>query len=499
MALSDSKYKDSFITQDELDTLLKEAESLSLNDQTGRTETLSDDEVVSQDDIDAILGLSGWGQEEIKKESADNDLVTQDDIDALLGTMAPSKKKVIKDPDATDDDLTDLDLVTPEDIKRILQAEAASDENFFDKTTDDNEEDDSITDEDIRALISGSGINDALPRKDEGAGDVLVSQDDIDALLAGTAQTPKASASADDIDSLLKSSAGFDVTEVNAGEADDTETNLISQEDIDKLLMGKFQEPEEEEATLIDQEDIDRLLSSARPAAEDRQARGPEPDKLISQEDIDRLLQEDDKERENPDETISDQVILEKSDSPEDMDDVPGKPGKEKRKKEKTKIGLSFLRSRVFVGATVACLILVAGFVSFFVYRMSGRDEGAPAPVVAQSESRLQDKAVKTDEPLETLSVTMNDFVALSPSGTQGKTYISLALTFQISGITENPVKGYEPFFRNIIYEALNKAFVLQGAVIAEPELKKMITDALNEALNQGTVSELEFIEFNTG
>lgn len=551
MALSDSKYKDSFISQDELDSLLNQAETMPLasEDAPGESSVIvdetPDDAIITQDDIDALLnmGRSAMGKEPVQ-ESKDDDLVTQDDIDALLSSRPTTKKKkTVPEPEPEsesepefefDDVLSDLDLVTPDDIKKLLQAESFLTDETLDRTDDipaDEQDEplDTITDDDIKGLLSGTDLaSDLQPATSDRDDSVeLITQDDIDALLAGVDKEEKKNRAQDreedkpmpdmgtvdnlisreDIDNLLnitgESTGGSSLSGSSENQSSTSEDNLISQEDIDKLLMGKYQEPEEEETTLIDQEDIDRLLSSARPFGEERPTRGPEPEKLISQEDIDRLLQEDEKEKEKTDEDIHDQVILEKLDKLDIVEKKPAKKVKEKSTTEKKPLP----KKKILVALAAACLVIAAGAGSFYVYKIKFHggenvvaehevSENAHEASVTSGESH--DK--KTVETLETISITMNDFIAVAPAGSKGSSYISLSLTFQIAEIPENPVKEYEPFFRNIVYEVMNKALTSQSeTAVAEADLKTMIMDALNGALNQGSVSVLEFIDFETG
>lgn len=543
MALSDSKYKDSFFSQDELDTLLKEAELVPMDDgaEGGDASVIpdetSDNTIITQDDIDALLSL---GRKTIESEpendggGSGSDLVTQEDIDALLAGQTSSKKKKKAEPEPfpDDDSLADLDLVSPEDIRKLLMDDPVK------KTPADDDDLDSISDEDIKALVSGSDFTNDKDGDDgeEDSGE-LITQDDIDILLAGVEKEVETKDSVleeanekpmpdmgtvdnvisqEDIDNLLTGASPLPDEESDgkkgAGD-DDEDGNLISQDDIDKLLMGKYQEPEEEESTLIDQEDIDRLLNSARPFGDSQPARPPEPDKLISQADIDRLLQEDEREKEKTDDDVHDQVILEKLEKvSETAEPLKKKVKKVKAVKEKKPLP----GKKIFAAVTAVLLVALAGYGSLHLYKAKFKNGGekkhGPA-VTEQTESHGEEIAahgsteteavghVETaQESLESYTIKMNDFVAVSPPGTAGAAYISLSLTFQIARTQENPVKGYEPFFRNIVYEVMNKALAEQGEnPVAEADLKTMIMDALNGALVQGTVSVLEFIEFDAG
>jgi|GEM_PF-4795641 len=530
MGLSDSKYKDSFITQDELDNLLEESTSIATND----ADVPPDEPIITQDDIDALLNfgtndepkpddagelvsqedidalLAGAGNR-VRNDAAsdgndaasdgDNDLVSQEDIDALFSgkpSSSPNTDDLLPDIDLAGEG-ADLDLVTPDDIRKLLMADGPAAGSSKDPWGEEGPEDlESISDDDIRTLISGLDSEEGAAPPDGGT--QIITQDDIDALLAGVEKsdgTDRPSIDTDsvddqvsleDIDSLLKGAAELDSTQ--GGMGTDTGDNLISQDDIDKLLMGKYQEPEEE-TTLIDQEDIDRLLSSARPFGDDQPAKKKEPEKLISQEDIDRLLQEDEREKDKTEDEYHDQVILEKLDKEKDKKAKPAKPKKDKKPLPK---------KRLFMALAAVCLLCVAGAVSFFLFK--GKAAPPPSPqtdITAVHDSTETDHGTASSG-AGTVSVTLNDFVAVAPPGIKGISYISLSLTFQIEGTPENPVKEYEPFFRNMIYEAMNKALASQTQVpVTEGDLKTLIMDTLNGALSQGSVSALEFTGYETG
>ena len=543
MGLSDSRYKDSFITQDQLDSLLEEARSTPLSPDDAHEPP--DDPIITQDDIDALLnfgkstGVQPERSEELvsqedidallnpgggKKDepSADDSLISQEDIDALLSRAHDTSRDAGADdpvsqgdvdallsgvspssPDGVDpladfdleDDGADLDLVTPEDIRKLLMPDTPPAGSSKDPWSDGGAEDlESISDDDIRTLISGlDAETEAFPSEDEPQ---VITQDDIDSLLAGVNKTGDQSTPSIDTDSLDDQISPNDIDrllkgtgETRGGDGSDTEDNLISQDDIDKLLMGKYQEPEEE-TTLIDQEDIDRLLSSAKPFGDEQPAKNKEPEKLISQEDIDRLLQEDEREKDKTEDEYHDQVILEKLDKEKEKKTRPAKKPKDKK---------PIPKKRLFMALAAVCLLAVAGAVSFFLFKGNAGDSPSPQTDVTATHDPVRTNHETPPSP-GSVTVTLNYFVAMAPPGTKGISYITLSLTFQIDDTPENPVKEYEPFFRNMIYEAMNKALSSQTEVpVAEGDLKTLIMDTLNGSLSQGSVSALEFTGYEAG
>lgn len=528
MADTDSKYKDSFISQDELDRLLADADSLG-PEAFGQSDPAGDppadnEEMISQDDIDALLSLADGPADTPASENSE--VITQDDIDALLNTRpAPpetsAKALTIED----DDDLdvgADLDLVTPEDIRKLLRSDAAETASPSAPMPDpDTGGLDTITAEDLMGLTGSQEIKaEAGPLT--GDDDALITQEDINAILAGATPSPPPAAaepsvdvppapaptpapappkaqtpdkeesliSQEDIDSLL-AGAGMLTGDESPASTEAEEDNLISQEDIDKLLMGKSDGVgAEADETLIDQDDIDRLLNAAQPFDDIRLSTAA-PEKLISQEDIDKLLSEDLDRGQSKDERLADQVILEA--------DPAGK------KPPRTDTG-PWYRSRLFVSVAAVGLVLLVSLASLVLF--SGKTEPpladqVPAPSVGTPTRPDTVGPLDTQSPplaQDIIQVTMNGFLVPAPANTKGMAYIALDMTLEISDAPTDPIKDYEPFFRNIVYEVISKAFVLQSETrIVEADLKKMIKEALNDALSEGSVSRIDFNGFTAG
>ncbi|GAB6095907.1 hypothetical protein JCM14469_21600 [Desulfatiferula olefinivorans] len=519
MADTDSKYKDSFISQDELDRLLAEADGLgpeAFAPSTPDASTPADDaeEMISQDDIDALLSLADGPADTPAAE--ENEVITQDDIDALLNARPAARPAPPAEtpPADDDDDLdvgADLDLVTPEDIEKLLRSDTPKPAQKSDPGGLDT-----ITPEDLMGLSAGMEIKaEAGPLT--GDDDALISQEDINALLAGAAATPKPAPeppvntpppqtpapeaaelpeeenliSQEDIDSLL-AGAGMLTGEEKPASTADEETNLISQEDIDKLLLGKSDEVEAEaEETLIDQEDIDRLLNAAQPFDDSRLTTAASPEKLISQEDIDKLLSEEPGRAQPLEDRLADQVILEAKPG----DDAPAPKG-----------DVRWYRSRPAVSLAAVALVLVVSLVSLMFFSekpepdLSVHEQAPAFDTPAVPDTAGPDDAPAPAPAPDIIRVTMNGFLVPAPAHIKGAAYIALDMTLEISDAPSDPIKDYEPFFRNIVYEVINKAFVLQSeARIVEADLKKMIKEALNDALSEGSVSRIDFEGFTAG
>ncbi len=129
--------------------------------------------------------------------------------------------------------------------------------------------------------------------------DDLISQDDIDKLL-DMGDDDAGELSQDDIDSLL-----------NGPSPDEDAAGELSQDDIDRMMAGSAPEPEaaaeEEDAGELSQDDIDRMMSGNTLGGDDDQE--DEDLELISQDDIDRLM--NDSSDEDPDDDDDEMISLE--------------------------------------------------------------------------------------------------------------------------------------------------------------------------------------------
>lgn len=197
----------------------------------------TEDEVISQDDIDKLLNASIADEDETDADNttdagtttdADNDLaeLSQDDIDSLLNgaPLGPeaSENKV------KDEDSDGLELVSQDDIDQLMDtADSSNDsidssiESIVDTEIDDDDDLDFISRDDVKQLMN----KDALP--DDGinsSSGTDVSAVSPDTELLETSETETAPEGSEKLDEL----------------------ELISQDDIDKLMNGEFQESTKE-------------------------------------------------------------------------------------------------------------------------------------------------------------------------------------------------------------------------------------------------------------
>lgn len=426
-------------------------------------------------------------------------LVSQETLDELMKEAEDQPQ-----PANVDDETADLDLVSPEDIEKLLETSSAGADN-----NEDESELDLISQDDIDSLISGEELSGVGSSDSGDLDDELISQDDIDSLLGGADSLESSDSgggedssedsliSQDDIDALLSGGDALtdneDRVEIISDDPDDSDASLISQEDIDSLLNDVGSSEDTAEEQLVTQEDIESLLANDD-VAEKPEAVVDTGEKLVSQEDIDKLLNadidDDVEESEDAIEAVVDQVILENS------DDDQVEEGKKDLKK--------WLTNKVVIGCTVAALVLIVAGVGFVIFSGSSDTEIVEMDVVEEAQDEV---VVSLDEEISEIQdltedvfviVELKDFVVPAPLAMKDISYISLDLSLEIVDVTSDPIKGYEPFFRNIIYEVLNRALELQSeSRVIEADLVRMIKKALNDALSEGSINKVSFVEFN--
>ncbi|MCP4645112.1 MAG: tetratricopeptide repeat protein [bacterium] len=263
------------VGQDEIDRLLKAGGDAEEPAPAEAAPAASDDDggTVSQDEIDRLLKAGGDAEQPAPAEAApaasedDGGTVSQDEIDRLLkaGGDAEQPAPAKAAPAASEDD---GGSVSQDEIDRLL-AGAGADQPLDDRSPE-------------SVLPSGDGDGmDAVLAGDEAVDKpVAVSQDDIDSIIgaaegpADTAEDPIARLAREEAEGTVGSenlAAAAEASADGSGEDD----GLVSQEMLDALLAGA----QEGGADEGDSEQLDEMLDVAASGAE-AQA-GAAPDKVV--------------------------------------------------------------------------------------------------------------------------------------------------------------------------------------------------------------------------
>lgn len=298
-------------------------------------DTITEDEVISQDDIDKLLNASVHDEDnDGKKEDAgsasdaEDELaeLSQDDIDNLLSGGPLGSDSSDNEPDGNDElnsdpgtvseteDTDGLELISQNDIDNLMNGIEADEEpvvqeNLPDTDSDDTESDDEESDdeddddedlelfsqEDINKLISNPVVSGE--KSETITGDESMSSDNQTDSGIGIDPDIKTDT---DIDTISKSQAYTESqtdTENQAdleSEAEDTDVlELVSQDDIDKLMNQQPEDDKGMEPEIIENKNEDILDSEniiSESDAVDIEAC------MITQETIDQLIMKDDME-----------------------------------------------------------------------------------------------------------------------------------------------------------------------------------------------------------
>ncbi|MCP3898693.1 MAG: hypothetical protein GY707_03050, partial [Desulfobacteraceae bacterium] len=307
------------------------------------------------------------------------------------------------------------------------------------------------------------------------------------------------------------------------GELDNIENDEL-QGEIDDLLDGSEDEDEDdwEQDSLISQDDIEDLIKSSE--NEDEDALG-DLDDFDSPDDEDSLSDddpvEDEDEDEEEDEEDDSQVILEELEDQSEDDENIEKPEKKKKKKAKKKKKkrkpIKIKKKFVVIAASILLVIgisLTAGF--FFLkgdknkapkQKVVARAIPAEEPVVESVDIDVDQKPFKSKmsqpAPIDLMSkpLIMENFMILAPEAIEGLAYIEADITIDYStNNAYNEIKLNMPFYRDVIYSAIQKALgSSKGDKITESDLIVIIRKALIEALPEGSIKKVGFDSFKAG
>lgn len=105
--------------------------------------------------------------------------------------------------------------------------------------------------------------------------------------------------------------------------------------------------------------------------------------------------------------------------------------------------------------------------------------------------------------PMDLMSepLVMKDFIILAPEAIEGLAYIEADITIDYStNNAYNEIKQNMPFYRDVIYLAIQKALgSTKGDKITESDLLVIIKKALINALPDGSIKKVDFDSFKAG
>lgn len=384
------------------------------------------------------------GKEEIDPSEAwniEDCLITQDTVDALLSRKIEEENLSEQEP---------------------FQVNLSEDEPDPDFDLDSNDE---ITGSDLDNLLNDGEMDDLLND---------ISQDDIDGFLQESdAQTSY------DAQALSGNDADLQVFDSSKDGGDDSVKNIISQNDIDALLAGT---DEEDEDILADMD-----ISDISTPVQGVQSSLPEDDSQV-------ILESPDYDADKSTQTLAGDTVRELA----DLMDV------EKEKPVKSRFVLKIIIV-IFV-----VLTLMAGCVAG-LYFLFFKDKVDQLLSSSQTQTKTEDTgAVKPEVPdmniqesqeLTPDTITLENFMVLTPNRQDGITYISVDISIEYSKSTIfDPINSRLPYYRGVIYDAINEALKSdKGDKITESELLEKVKGALNQSFSDMKLNKVAFVNFKTG
>lgn len=506
-------------------------------------------ELISQDDIDQLMNSNMVSKEEQAPQKDSEPAVgeedfgelSQDDINRLMNSNSGSDEKTVSDLD-TDEAFEEF---SKDEIKALMGARDSKPEKESppeDKIDDslNLEDDDILRNEKIEEIPvpvkqSRKRLDDFVIKESEASevADCLISQITIDELIknfnAGPASDPvipadppaalkskqipepeafqmPADTSPDDVEDFLKPVSGVDGFELNDERED------VTQEDIDALLTESGDEEAAEDDILISQDDIDTLLMAAD--QEDEDVLGDILDKGLDPapgDDLDDggLENETSEETEEEEEEIEDEEDNEDQVVLQGDDEVAVKPKKKKKKAgsawNKKKLALAFASFLVIIGITVP----IAYFFFFSDRQKAPELVSAPEKPVSVPEEPVADTHREVE--IETVqapvkqpaanknpgNMVLKDFVILAPDISKSMAYITTDISIDYADQKAfQEIQGNLAYFRDLIYNSIKSQVVEQKENITEADILSVIETTLKKALPANFISRVGFISF---
>jgi len=442
-----------FVSQKDIDELLEsafveQAEAadeleLELSDLAEATAFVSDPDgedqrLISNNDIEALLkGAGAMGA--VKAPASEKDagsVVSQSDIDALLsGNLDISASP------------SSLHSMPEDDIGAM------------------------ISQGDIDALLKGAMAANEVPEPAASSGEGIVSQSDIDALLSGTQSTPE----------------------------DTGASGLVSQSDIDDLLGGDSPgafsgddtfEPKErnEDGDVVSQADIDALLMGALASKEEASEwdEGDNNDRSVSQSEIDNLLGASMGAQADEDQQRAPEPVILAEDTEMAVGSTPVPPSSSR----------PWYTKKVYQISAMAAMVIIISASVFFIRPQS--DEIVSKPVVLTfTIPKIESRVAPASMPGNT-NLALPGFLVLAPEDNSEMTCLAADMLIVFSDTTTvKMIKDNEGFVRNVIYGVINDALLSRDkSAIDRTKLANSIRAALEHVVQKEMIQSVSFGKF---
>ncbi|MFZ5571714.1 MAG: hypothetical protein ACOZF0_15030, partial [Thermodesulfobacteriota bacterium] len=470
------------VSQDDIDFLLEAAADPM---KPGREKLPEADatHLLSQEELNSLLREDQAVSESMEEEAERSNFITQQELDQLLLQASAKRSGGGKPATGVEDG---IDGLSQDDIDRMLQGAGDVNETLVSGENPDDGE--VISQDELDRLLQGVGDEEeTVALKKAPDEEELISQEDIDRLLQGSGDEDEAEGfkeipvkgdiiTQQDIEQLLQGKGGG-MDDPRAAHLAAVEADIISQDDIDHLLR-----------------EVDGDVPDG----------GPKPSKaktrkaVVSQEDIDLLLLESEVQEEIPPDAIppaldqpvpevTDKVILAESDEGES------------RKAVKT-LHRPWYRSKYLpIAASVLLLVAAGGFLGFHLLKKTRPamvEDVAPEvvsrPIPKPVEQPLVTKAKHT--------VELKDFVVFAPVDREDLTFVttSIRIDFNKADFAEQVVRN-KAYFRSVVYRKIRKVLASRNDDGSyETRLQEAVQKALNRVLREDAVGKVVLHDYKS-
>ena len=488
--------EDSLISQDDIDKLLdsssiEAAEEKNSNNDADDTDTADELGELSQDDIDQLMNsnVTNPGDSEDDDDSDDDmELISQDDIDRLMNSDA------ISDEDGSDEDGSDEEKSDEEESVETESVElepAVEDDRL--------EEDDDVIDEseavDVQGcLVTQETIDDLIHKFDNEATSEPVILDEVPEAEGQLEPDPAEPNELEDM--VLDDTEDFlkPDSDVAVFDFDDSESEDVTQDDIDALLLESDDDEENEDDILISQDDIDTLLMTAD--QEDEDVLGDLIDESVDESMDDEVEDEDILESDDLDGDDEDQVVL------EEYDEEPF----EKPEREKTKSTSQWYKSKLVIACASALIVLgITVPTAYFIFfsndseKVVQSDPIASLTVEREIEIETVDIHIKEQGDIKKPgNIILKDFVILASDLSKDMAYITADISIDYSDQRAyHEIVNNLSFYRDLIYDSINKSFASEkGNEITEADILWIVETTLKKVLPGHYINRVSFKSF---
>jgi flagellar basal body-associated protein FliL len=281
---------------------------------------------------------------------------------------------------------------------------------------------------------------------------------------------------------------------------EDEDLSMISMDDIQRVLSEDSRDEPDE--ALLDDLNLEEIVS----ALED-DASGGEGD-LISQDDIDRLLRSSGVQADEVPEGIGEgfQISREEmetiltdtaEDFPETRDEeiVRGIPSVPKEEDEDLPLEKPRSRKKLFIMAAVFLLLMMCAGAAGWYFLLRGGDDAPPVaglPGAGSVSGEGSEGTLAPGVPGEPQVVSrLENFLISAPEGND-YAFVSMTIVLTIRGVKNDPLKGYETFYRKRIYDEMTaKLALMKGEKPVQRELRDRVRKTGGAILTEGVIDEV--------